>query len=73
MIYSAEYKAKTLIDPFDPEKFSFEQDQWREDGTGIIPIFNGDPRGPSILLKMLSGRTNDWGQRGICVPVGRHS
>ena len=34
----------------------------------LVPIFNGDPRGAAILLKVPSGRTNDWGQRGIAVP-----
>lgn len=34
----------------------------------VTPVFNGDPRGPAILLKVPSGRTDDWGQRGICVP-----
>lgn len=31
-------------------------------------IHNQDPRGPSILLKLPSGKTNDWGQRGYIVP-----
>lgn len=28
-------------------------------------IFGGDPRGAVLLVKVPSGRTNDWGQRGI--------
>ena len=35
---------------------------------GILPVFNGDPRGAVLKLKMPSGRTNDWGQEGVCVP-----
>jgi hypothetical protein len=34
----------------------------------VEPVFNGDPRGPALLLKVPSGRTNDWGRRGVCVP-----
>lgn len=36
---------------------------------GIVPIFNGDPRGAVVKLKVPSGRTDDWGQEGICVPT----
>ena len=35
---------------------------------GIVPDFQGDPRGATVKLKVPSGRTNDWGQTGICVP-----
>lgn len=35
---------------------------------GITPIFNGDPRGCVVKLKVPSGKTNDWGREGICVP-----
>lgn len=35
---------------------------------GTSAVFNGDPRGPALLLRVPSGRTDDWGQRGICVP-----
>ena len=31
-------------------------------------VFQGDPRGCVVKLKVPSGRTNDWGQVGICVP-----
>ena len=34
----------------------------------ITPIFNGDPRGAVLKLKVPSGRTNDWGREGVCVP-----
>lgn len=37
-------------------------------GTGITPIFGGDPRGCVLKLKMPSGYTNDWGREGVCVP-----
>ena len=30
--------------------------------------FGGDPRGATIKLVMKNGRTDDWGQEGICVP-----
>lgn len=32
------------------------------------PIFQGDPRGSVFKVKVPSGRTNDWGREGICVP-----
>lgn len=35
---------------------------------GLKPIFQGDPRGAVLKLKVPSGRTNDWGRTGICVP-----
>lgn len=31
-------------------------------------IENGDPRGYPYLIATPSGRTNDWGQRGIGIP-----
>ena len=33
-----------------------------------VPVFSGDPRGCTVKLKVPSGRTNDWGREGICVP-----
>lgn len=36
--------------------------------SGMEAIFQGDPRGAAIKLKVPSGRTDDWGQTGICVP-----
>jgi hypothetical protein len=35
---------------------------------GLTPIFNGDPRGAVLKVKVPSGRTNDGGREGICVP-----
>ena len=34
----------------------------------VVPVFQGDPRGAVVKLKVPSGRTNDWGGTGICVP-----
>lgn len=34
---------------------------------GLSPIFGGDPRGAVLLVKVPSGRTNDWGGRGVVV------
>lgn len=34
----------------------------------IEPIFAGDPRGCVLKLKVPSGKTNDFGREGICVP-----
>ena len=36
---------------------------------GIKPVFSGDSRGATVKLQFPSGRTNDWGQVGICVPT----
>lgn len=33
-----------------------------------VPVFQGDPRGATIKIKVPDGFTNDWGQVGICVP-----
>ena len=35
---------------------------------GLMPIFDGDPRGAVLKLKVPSGRTNDGGMEGVCVP-----
>ena len=35
----------------------------------IEPVFQGDPRGACVKLKVPSGRTDDWGGTGICVPT----
>lgn len=35
---------------------------------GLTPIFSGDPRGAVLKLKVPSGRTNDGGREGVCVP-----
>lgn len=32
---------------------------------GLEPVFGGDPRGAVLLIKVPSGKTNDWGQRGL--------
>ena len=34
----------------------------------VTPVFNGDPRGAVVKLKVPSGRTDDWGRTGVCVP-----
>ena len=36
---------------------------------GVVPVFGGDPRGACVKLKVPSGRTDDWGQTGLCVPT----
>lgn len=38
------------------------------DGQPIRPVFQGDPRGATVKLKMPDGRYDDWGQTGLCVP-----
>jgi hypothetical protein len=38
-------------------------------GAGFVPVFNGDPRGATVKIRVPSGRTNDWGGVGICVPT----
>lgn len=40
--------------------------------AGIVPNFSGDPRGAVVKLRVPSGRTNDWGQTGVCVPTLRY-
>lgn len=38
----------------------------------IEPVFSGDPRGACVKLRVPSGRTDDWGQVGLCVPTRRY-
>ena len=33
------------------------------------PVFSGDPRGVTVKIQVPSGKTNDLGNVGICVPV----
>lgn len=42
---------------------------WKIEAAGVSPIFNGDPRGATVKLSVPSGKTDDWGQVGICVPT----
>ncbi len=35
----------------------------------VKPDFQGDPRGACVKLVVPSGRTDDWGKTGICVPA----
>lgn len=35
---------------------------------GCSPIFSSDPGGATVKLSLPSGRTDDWGAIGICVP-----
>lgn len=41
-------------------------------GRPFVPIFNGDPRGACTKLRVPSGRTDDWGGEGVCVPTRRY-
>ena len=36
---------------------------------GFTPIFNGDPRGAVLKIRVPSGATDDGGHEGICVPT----
>ena len=38
-------------------------------GVGASVTSHGDPRGCVVKLRVKSGRTNDMGQEGICVPA----
>lgn len=38
----------------------------------FVPVFSGDPRGACVKLRVPSGKTDDWGQTGICVPTRRY-
>lgn len=35
----------------------------------VTPIFHGDPRGACVKLQVPSGKTDDWGREGLCVPT----
>lgn|GEM_PF-2614010 len=36
---------------------------------GVRPVFQGDCRGATVKLEVPSGRYDDWGKVGLCVPV----
>ena len=35
----------------------------------VQPVFQGDPRGCCVKLAVPSGKTDDWGREGLCVPT----
>lgn len=37
--------------------------------AGFTPVFGGDPRGCVLKIAVPSGKTDDWGREGLCVPV----
>lgn len=38
-------------------------------GPGFKPVFSGDPRGCTVKIAVPSGKTDDMGREGICVPT----
>lgn len=45
------------------------------DGDGgfmFTPVFGGGPRGACVKLRVPSGRTDDGGREGMCVPTRRY-
>ena len=38
-------------------------------GEGFSVVLGGDPRGCTVKLIVPSGKTNDFGREGICVPT----
>lgn len=38
----------------------------------FLPVFQGDPRGACVKLKVPSGRTDDGNHEGVCVPTRRY-
>lgn len=38
----------------------------------FVPLFQGDPRGACVKLKVPSGKTDDHAREGICVPTRRY-
>ena len=61
---SPEQAAQWIIQSPRDEYFS----TYRPSKRGIVPVFQGDPRGAVLKLQVPSGKTNDWGRTGICVP-----
>ena len=41
------------------------------DGHEVVPVFNGDPDGTTVKLRVPSGSTDDFSQVGVRVPAGR--
>lgn len=72
-------EARCLCDKFNGEHESIPRYalwEFRAEGriiaackkANVTPIFNGDPRGAVVKLRVPSGKTDDWGREGICVP-----
>lgn len=40
--------------------------------TAFKPVFQGDPRGSCVKIAVPSGKYDDWGKEGICVPTRRY-
>lgn len=38
-------------------------------GPGFGVVLSGDPRGVTVKVVVPSGKTDDWGKEGICVPT----
>jgi len=36
---------------------------------GFAAVFQGDPRGACVKIKVPSGKYDDWGREGVCVPT----
>ena len=37
--------------------------------ASFVAVFSGDPRGHTVKIRVPSGRTDDWGSVGLCVPT----
>lgn len=38
-------------------------------GNGFLALLSGDPRGHTVKIRVPSGRSDDFGESGICVPT----
>lgn len=46
----------------------FPNDDCQIVNMGVVPLFQNDPRGAVLKIRVPSGYTNDFGGEGICVP-----
>jgi len=66
--------------PDDLNLYQCSGDETRREGDrfhrwsrhSFVPIFQGDPRGACVKLKVPSGKTDDMGREGMCVPTRRY-
>lgn len=56
---------------FDAIKAS-DMDVKRARITRFEPVFQGDPRGACVKIRVPSGKTDDYAREGVCVPTRRY-
>lgn len=62
-----ERKVAALLEEANAAKYKGRD--WRaEELPAFAPVFNGDPRGAVLKIRVPSGYSDSWGGEGVCVP-----